>query len=158
MWSATGLLESLHARALAPRNPGEKAASPAGAEIRGLVMANTLGRRMLEGSTLGDWSPAAETVASVGLWVAEGLPDFLTLATNWSDGDAGAPAVLGVVSGSWTETLAARVPDGCEVVIATDPDSAGEKYADRIVATFAERMRTGRLRVGRWTSKLGRTA
>lgn len=158
MFDPSGQLESVHARALMPAAPGDKAASPAGAEVRGLVMANPLGRLMLSGSTLGDGTAAAGLVASAGLWIAEGLPDFLTLACNWSEADEDAPAVLGVLSGSWSVELAARVPDGCEVVIATDPDPAGDKYAARIIETLEDRRPDGRVRVSRWRSPLGRVA
>lgn len=155
MFGPSGRMESVHARALMPTDPGEKAASPAGVEMRGLAMANPLCQLMLSGAPLSDGAPANELVARVPLWVAEGLPDFLTLACNWSDADDDAPAVLGVIAGSWTEALAARVPDGCEVVIATDPDSTGDKYADRIAETFAARPG---VRVKRWCSTLGRAA
>lgn len=145
LWGATGLLESLHARnVLANVPPRHKAASPAGAELRGLVMADALGRLMLEGSKLGDGSSAAELVGSCGLWVMEGLPDFLTRATDFSEAAENAPAVLGIVSGSWTDEVAGRVPDGTTVGIDTDADSAGDEYAELIANSFATRCRLKR--------------
>ncbi len=77
LYSASGTLESLHARSVLPNVPSsDKAASPAGAEVRGLVMTCLLARLMLAGAALGDGSPASEWVASCGLWIMEGVPDF----------------------------------------------------------------------------------
>lgn len=147
LWSATGVLESLHARNVLANVPlRHKAASPAGAELRGLVMADALGRRMLEDSSLGNGSPAAELIASCGLWVMEGLPDFLTRATDFSEAAENAPAVLGILSGSWTGAVAARVPDGTTVGIDTHADSDGDKYADLIANTLVSRCRLKRSR------------
>lgn len=58
------------------------------------------------------------------LVIAEGEPDFATVAQLNPTA-----AVWGVWSGSWTAAIAARVPEGCAVVIATHHDKAGEKYA-----------------------------
>lgn len=150
MWDASGAMASLHARSVRPDvPPGSKAASPACAELRGLVMADALGRRMLEGTTLADGSPAAELVAASGLWVMEGVPDFLTRATDYSEAAEAAPAVFSVLSGSWTTALAARVPNGTVVAIDTHQDAAGERYARTIAATLAERCRLKRQSAGR---------
>ena len=125
MFDSAGRMVCLRARALAPQaaNGSDKAAAPAGSEVRGLVLANSLGRLLLSGAPLGDGSSAAELVARAGLVVAEGEPDFLTLATWWSDRDTTAPAVLGVVAGSWradSAELAEKVPDGCRVRLYVD--------------------------------------
>ncbi|QDE91900.1 hypothetical protein BHS06_24545 [Myxococcus xanthus] len=150
MWDASGALSSLHARNVRPDvPPGSKAASPAGAALRGLVMADALGRRMLEGTTLADGSSASELVAASGLWVMEGVPDFLTRATDYSEAAETAPAVLSVLSGSWTTALAARVPNGTIVAIDTHQDAAGERYAQTIAATLVERCRLKRQSAGR---------
>lgn len=150
MWSATGALASLHARSVEPKvSPGHKAASPAGAELRGLVMADALGRLMLEGAALADGRPASELVTASGLWVMEGVPDFLTRATDYSEAAEAAPAVLSVLSGSWGAAIAARVPDGTTVAIETHQDAAGERYARAIAASLAGRCRLKRRREGR---------
>lgn len=145
MWNAEGLLSSLHARSVKPNvPPGHKAASPAGAGLRGLVMADALGRRMLEGATLANGRPAADLVVSSGLWVMEGLPDFLTRATDYSDADEAVPAVISVLSGSWVAAIAARVPDGTTVGIETHSDATGERYAQIIAVSLAGRCRLKR--------------
>lgn len=133
----TGRLESLHARALdAAAEP--KAASPAGAEVRGLVMADPGGAAMLRG----EFRPPL-------LVIAEGVPDFLTWAAWGGDSDESAPAVLGIVAGSWTDEIAERVPTGLPVAVRTHRDlpdpahpgkrPAGLAYADRICASLARR-------------------
>lgn len=137
LFSADGRLESLHARCVLPCAPGEKAASPSGAEVRGLVMADGPALGMLRGEVRPD-----------GVIVAEGVPDFLTWATHYRRDALRPVAVLGVIAGSWTETIAARVPDGVDVWIRTHADVAGHKYADRIAATLASRCPVARRRKG----------
>ena len=127
LFGAGGSLESLHARALDPAAE-PKAVSPAGAEVRGLVMADAGAAAMLRGEV----RPAV-------LVVAEGVPDFLSWATRYSDADEDTPAVLGVIAGSWTPELAARVPDGTTVHVRTHADAAGAKYAEAICASLAAR-------------------
>jgi 5S rRNA maturation endonuclease (ribonuclease M5) len=55
-------------------------------------------------------------------------------------------AILGVGSGAWTEEHAEQIPPHAEVVIATDPDPAGDKYAERIEATLQGRGLSMRVR------------
>lgn len=137
MYGAGGLLEALHARAL-DKAQEPKAASPLGAEVRGLVMADALGLALLRG---------ALPEGPIRVVVAEGVPDFLTWATRHGDADEDAPAVLGVISGSWTPELAAKIPDGCRVIVRTDHDQAGDKYAETIRASLATRCEVLRARV-----------
>lgn len=148
LWDAGARLRSLHARALAPVEPGRpKAVSTASLSrsdtdgtrttCRGLVMADQLARQVLCEGTPPDWWPLGRPLR---LLVCEGEPDWLTWATRWSDGDEAAPAVLGIIgggrSGSWTEDLGARVPTGSRVIVRTDSDPAGEQYARSITRTL----------------------
>lgn len=82
--------------------------------------------------------------------VCEGEPDLWTWSTKLRRGmDLGARtwAVLGVVAGSWTDDVAARVPSGAPVAVWTHNDppgpngepGAGDKYAERIRGTLAGR-------------------
>jgi hypothetical protein len=106
--------------------------------VKGAVMADPLGRLLLAGDPVEWWTN--RTVI-----VNEGEPDWLTVSTFYSDGED-APAVLGVVSGSWTPEIGARIPSGCRVVIRTHLDKAGDRYADEIRASLAGRcdVRRGR--------------
>lgn len=63
--------------------------------------------------------------------IAEGVPDFLTDASVFGEWDQ-APATLGVISGAWSADVAARIPDGCRVVIRTHGDPAGQRYQRQI--------------------------
>ena len=129
LYDARGALVSVQARSILADVPkGEKAANPAGVELRGSVMADDCGLALLRGTF-----PIPREV-----WIAEGVPDFLTLATTFADA-ATAPAVFGVAEGCWTEEIAARVPRGACVNIATDHDANGDRYAARIAATLAGR-------------------
>lgn len=141
LFGATGRLEALRARAVVPLDGGPKGLAPAGAEVRGLVLACPLARLLLAGAALGDGSPAAELVRTAGLVVTEGEPDWLTWSTRWGvDGELErAPAVVGLVAGSWTEDLAARVPEGTCVGLRVHHDAAGEGYAARVAATLGAR-------------------
>jgi hypothetical protein len=97
----------------------------------GCVFADPMGRRLLAGDAEG-----LELVL-----VAEGWPDFARFAAR----APGGAAVLGVWSGAWSSALAACIPDGARVILATDPNRAGDEYAAKILASLG-----GRCRVDRW--------
>lgn len=136
LFDALGRLASVRARVVVAGQDGPKALAPAGYTTAGLVMADALARRLLAGEV-----GAAEQVRDVGLLVAEGGPDYLTWAARWgTDGSLDrAPAVFGIESGAWTAEVAARVPDGTRLCVATHDDGAGERYAAAIVASFGAR-------------------
>jgi hypothetical protein len=82
---------------------------------------------------------SADTVRRCDLVVTEGVPDFLTWTTLFGDAAEAAPAVVGMISGSWTKEIAARVSDGTAVYVRQHSDAAGAKYSARIVETLGER-------------------
>jgi len=47
--------------------------------------------------------------------------------------------VLGIVSGSWSQDFADRIPYGSELIVRTHHDDAGERYAAEIVKTTRDR-------------------
>lgn len=102
---------------------------PKGHRASGLVLANRAA-----------WAMLAGREAPRRVLVAEGEPDWLTLATTQPE----ATAVLGITSGSWTEEIASRIPDAADVVVMTDPDQAGERYAAQVFESLGERCRTWR--------------
>lgn len=112
---------------------GAKEIMPAGHRAQGLCFADEVGQDMLRGR--GD--------APREVWIAEGGPDFLTAVCRL--GEVAGRAVLGIFAGSWTAELAAKIPTGARVVIATDADGPGKTYARRIAATLAGRCELMRL-------------
>ena len=138
LYGPTGAMESLRARAVTSTDAPSKLA-PKGYEVRGLVTADTLGRELLRTGELPSWWPPEQTLQT---WVTEGETDFLAMAVRWMDSADTIRAVLGVMAGSWTPdcpAVAARIPDGTVVVVATDPDDAGDEYAEQIRKTLAGR-------------------
>ncbi|MCZ6688257.1 MAG: hypothetical protein O7H41_01435 [Planctomycetota bacterium] len=116
-----------------------KELSPTGHAVSGLILADSLARLMLSGETLTDESDAADYVRDVGLIIVEGSIDFLATATKFSDANQNAPAVIGIVSGSWTREIAARVPTDTSIIIGTDPDMTGRRYRDLISGSLRDR-------------------
>lgn len=134
MFDRSGALRSVRGRRLSSDQP--KSAPPAGYRLGGLVMADALGRLVL---TTGRRPAGWPDDVPLRLVVTEGEPDFLTWSVSFSDADATAPAVIGVVAGCWTDDLAARVPSRSKVIIRTDHDLAGEKYARSIEESLGAR-------------------
>ncbi len=104
---------------------------PGGHKAAGLVLANRLGVAMLRGERAGR-----------KVVILEGEPDTLVWSLTRPD-----LAVIGVISGSWHQGFAERIPLGSEVVIRTHIDEAGEKYAMQILATIKDRAQVYRIQV-----------
>jgi hypothetical protein len=128
VYDHTGAMRSLRAWQVDARTEGPKRLPPAGHRATGLVLANEAALRWLR-------APAEP----IRLLVAEGEPDFLTLAQAYP-----AAAVIGVGSGSWTQAFAERVPFGSLVAIHTHHDAAGDRYAAELAKTLASRARVKR--------------
>lgn len=135
MFDPLGRMRSLRFRAIEPTPDGKKTLNPRGHTYAGLVMADPMGQALLRGRREDDGIAWDGRVV-----VVEGEPDFWTwschpqrLATDrtW--------AVLGVVSGSWTDAIARRIPDGARVILRTHHDKPGDAYAERIRASLAAR-------------------
>lgn len=132
-----GNMRSLRAWRVLDEGQMPKRLPPAGHKAGGLVLANALGRMMLETSTRPEWWPDGAPFRVV---IAEGEPDFLTWATRTSDAVELAPAVLGISgSGAWSQAIADRIPSGTRVLIRSDLDEAGERYAREIARTIGAR-------------------
>lgn len=163
MFNAAGALASLRARwtgapgadlEASPR-PWAKSAAPAGHSLAGMALACPVGRWLLSrgpDARPGDLpAPEAPAVRWSGLVaVVEGEPALWHAADprrarRAADGGLDLPAVLGVVAGSWTAELAARIPTGARVLVATDLDRAGEGYAARIAATLIDHCQVRRM-------------
>jgi hypothetical protein len=132
MVDARGAVRSLLARCVREGvEPKSRAAS--GFERRGLVLACPLARQVLASGRRPEWWPSDEPIQ---LEVCEGEKKWCMRSTLRGDAAEYAPAAIGIESGSWTDELAARIPDGARVYIATDHNDAGAKYATRIVQSL----------------------
>jgi len=128
LFDELGVMRSLHARAL---NRGlaktiRKGLMPGGFAVRGLVMACPTALNMLRAG-----EPPGVLV------IAEGVTDFFSWIQDLHHRGRTA-AVMGVVSGAFTETIAARIPNGTRVVIGTDHDDAGNEMATKIAAHISK--------------------
>jgi hypothetical protein len=158
-FDATGALVTLRARwtgaGAAPNGVKAAAASAGPGSAGAAVLACSLGRKMLQTAAIPKASPPGHAPTLV---VAEGEPDWLSwrasvAARGETAEDAREPhraappaLVLGVWAGAWTADIAARIPDGTRVVVATDADPAGDKYAALIHRTLRGRCDVRRLR------------
>lgn len=113
MWDASGVVRSVRAWRVT-EGDSPKRLPPGGCRASGLVLANVEAWKVLRGNG------AAELV------ISEGEPDWLTWATRWNG------PVLGIVSGSWTPELAAKIASVERVIVRTDHDAAGDRYAEEI--------------------------
>lgn len=131
-FDATGTMRSVRAwrvRTGEGYDDTPKRLPPSGHKAAGLVLANRVARAAL----------ASEKRTPLRWVFAEGEPDFLVWSCR-SPGDA----VVGIVSGGWTEDHAKRIAFGSTVVIRTHRDKAGDKYAAEIVASLKGRVRVMR--------------
>ncbi len=137
LWNPEGSLCSVHARLVeSGQTERAKGLFPASHSAKGLFLADSFSRLLI---TVGipKWWRRSEPPTII---IVEGAPDFLTVATHYGTVED-APAVLGVVSGSWSNELAARIPTECRVVVRVHRDEAGGKYRDAICRSLSGRCR-----------------
>lgn len=123
VYDALGALRSLRARRV-KGSSGPKELPPLGCRAAGYVYANRHAVAMLRG------------VPSTCVLVVEGTPDYLTWSSRCRWPVIGLPG-----SGAWSRELADKIPDGAEVVVRTDPDDAGDRYAAIVAQHLADRCR-----------------
>jgi len=137
MWAARGTLATLHARRFGVPDDERKGTNPSGHTFIGSVLSNGNGLHVLQKS-----KPIGKIV------VCEGAPDFLTLSTQFAEQEQ--VAVFGIISGSWTQEIADRIPDGAHVTIWTHTDAqrdkrgqpipgAGQLYAIKVARSLGTR-------------------
>lgn len=121
-WSLDGARTNLVARNL-DHTTGPKATRATGIQAAGYLYANRLGREALAGR------------APTDVIITEGETDWLLWASERPD-----LAVLGIYSGSGTPELAKRLAAathaGRRIVLRTDRDTAGDKYAEKLTAAL----------------------
>jgi len=113
-----GAMRSVRAWRVLEGGDVPKRLPPSGCKASGLVQANLFALHLLRGET-----------GPTRIVIAEGEPDYLVWATRF-DGP-----VIGIGSGSWTEDFASKIPLGSTVILRTDRDDAGERYARAIAKT-----------------------
>lgn len=101
---------------------------------RGLPMLCSLAELAITGGTLRDLG--IQRWRDLTVVIAEGEIDFLT----WTAKRLEAVAVVGIVAGTWTDDLAAAIPTGVRVVIRTDPDAAGDRFATTVAESLGIRV------------------
>lgn len=120
---ARGDLATIRGRYVGAGQVRAKEVSPVGSPSRGAALANAAAATWLRGQ-----------LRPEGVWVVEGGPDFLALATH-----LGAPdPILGLWSGAWDPEIWTRVPiqPGLQIVIATHADAAGDAIAAEVLRTL----------------------
>ena len=137
LWNAEGSLSSVHAR-LVEKTDGdrEKGLFPSGHSAKGFFLADSFARLLIT-KGVPSWWRQSEPPSVI---ITEGAIDFLTVGTHFGCYEY-APAVLGILSGSWSDELAARIPTECHVVVKVDEDEAGEKYLAAIRRSLSGRCR-----------------
>ncbi len=120
-WDRDGCLRSLRARRVRDGS-SPKTLPPAVFSTSGLVLACPLAVEMLRGRR-----------QPTRLVVAEGEPRFLTWAARRRE------AVIGITSGAWTVALSTRLPTGAAVLVDTDHDDHGDRYAAHVIETLTGR-------------------
>lgn len=129
LYDAGGVGRSLLARRVAGGEP--KSIAPKLYERAGLVLADRGFVEMLKGKSEGPQS----------IVVLEGEIDYLTWAA-WGECDEQHDRPLlcvGLVSGAWTASLAARIPDDSVIYVRTHTDEQGETYAEQVIRSLEAR-------------------
>jgi hypothetical protein len=128
VYDSEGRFRSVRGWLVEPTPNVPKRVPPVGHKASGLVLASHEAVRWLRGKRVTE------------IVVCEGEPD--TLARILVSPGA---AVVGVLSGSWHEGFAARVPYGAEIILRTHLDTAGDKYAETVARSVAGRAQVYRL-------------
>lgn len=141
LYDATGAPRSLIFRRTfeSDKKWPKKAMSAGGHRRKDLAMMCPLAREMFATRRVPDLCNGK----APHVYISEGDTDYLASVGYF----AGEAASVGIVSGSWTDRHAARLPRGCTIVIRTDPNDAGARYAARIVRTLTARASIGEIRL-----------
>lgn len=123
MVDAAGAIRSVRARQVWSGADRPKALPPTGYSASGLMMAGRRERQALAGGALR------------AVVLVEGEPAWL----RWWAMGPGVPT-LGIVAGSWSEAWTERLR-GARVLVVTDHDEAGDRYAERIMTNCDDAVR-----------------
>lgn len=149
LYDFTGAMRSVLARSIEVA-PAKKSLGAQGHGRRGLVMAGPHGLGVLVTGAQRHW----HRLEQLRVTIYEGEIDTLRAIARGVDGvleddyrPAAYRAVLGIFAGSFTRDVAARVPDGTTVVLATDADDDGDRYAAEIQERIGGRCSFERVRL-----------
>ena len=136
-------LAGLRARSVDPGCPaGAKEMVGAGVKLSGTVLVDAPGELVLRLGPEKMGNALKTTKRQLVVLIAEGVPDWLTLALwarRWRAtpaADGTVLAVFGVYAGGWTQSVADRLPTGARVIIRTHSDKSGCGYRDEISETL----------------------
>ena len=129
----TGTIVSVRLRSTT-ENASPKARAIVGFTQGSAVMADPLVSYLLAGD-----ERARRAAIDQGIYVAEGEPDFLTLASlhperGWDlrrRGD-GHPGVIGLFKTAWCDAIAGRIPREARITVWPHRDDAGRQYAREV--------------------------
>jgi hypothetical protein len=130
-----GELTALHAHGVC----GAEAVLLGARMAEGMVFANPIARHALAQVARKTWTWRTVILTA-------GAVDYLQWAAAMAASDDG-PAVIGLVDPTWSSLLAARIPEGCRVIVRGDTNPAVAELAPRIVNALRGRceviVRTG---------------
>lgn len=121
-----GNARSMHARSIRSTQQGGKVRWAADRAAHGLLFPNPRGLALMKGH-----DRAAE-----GVWVVEGLIDYLTMSQRVAV-EGHAHAVFGGTSGSWSALKRIRIPARVPIWVAMDPGETGRRYTREISSALA---------------------
>jgi len=131
LYDTSGAISALYARSLRPLgNRSGRRSLPAVSGAGCFVMANRPALGLLRTAS---W-PAKSEWNSV--LVVGGAVDFLDWATSVHVEPI---PVLGLVPGSWSPAMAARIPNGSRVILRTHKNPIAGRYAHQLAASLHER-------------------
>lgn len=122
VWDFEGICRSVRAWQCDGKTNNPKRLPPAGHKAAGLTLANDGAVAMLRG----ELNPEL-------VLIVEGESDWVTMCCRTDE------PVLGVGSGFWTQEHANQIPDKARVMILTDNDEAGDRYAKAIAESIGDR-------------------
>ena len=126
-----GSIETLHAEDIMPVGPFAAGTAPPPASRKGLLFANRRARLLL---AAGSVPPG---FVQHDLLIVESAVSFLRRAAA-TDPDP-APAVIGVLPGTWSSTVAAHIPVGTRVTVIAREDTSSPTSFPMIVADLRGR-------------------
>ncbi len=134
-WTTQAITDEQTGEVVGAPPDGVKSAGPFGFDVRGVVMCNAQALYILKTGAWQDDTPRDQRE----LWIAEGEPDLAVVTYRLHNSARPMRAAIGIHPGAWTAQIAARVPKDSTVVLASDPDKAGDKLAEVVQRTLQGR-------------------